>query len=271
MKSNPKYKKPALIPRSILRILEKFKHILELDAEARVIEEFRASRQRTVSSIRSLLILITVPLLVNQLSKIFVINPLIDKFWKQEQVEIFLNSSQEEKALAEFKRFEKQLRFEVLLGKTPELSTNIVENKLEEKAIALVHKYKTKSTNIIANIVADILSLLIFILLCIIGKQQLTTLKLFVDDLFYGLSDSAKAFLIILSTDIFVGYHSPYGWEIVLENILSHFGLPENKSLISLFIATVPVVMDTIFKYWIFRYLNRSSPSAVATYRNMNE
>jgi hypothetical protein len=29
--------------------------------------------------------------------------------------------------------------------------------------------------------------------------------------------------------------------------------------------------MDTIFKYWIFRYLSRMSPSAVATLRNMNE
>jgi hypothetical protein len=26
-----------------------------------------------------------------------------------------------------------------------------------------------------------------------------------------------------------------------------------------------------VIKYWIFRYLNRISPSAVATYRNMNE
>ncbi len=85
------------------------------------------------------------------------------------------------------------------------------------------------------------------------------------------MSDSAKAFFIILATNIFVGYHSSYGWEIFLAEILQHFGLPENKSLISLFIATVPVIMDTIFKYWIFRYLNRSSPSAVATYRNMNE
>lgn len=108
-------------------------------------------------------------------------------------------------------------------------------------------------------------------MLCIFGKQQFTTLKLFANDLFYSFSDSAKAFLIIISTDIFIGYHSPYGWEIILKNILSHLGLPENKSFISLFIATVPVIMDTIFKYWIFRYLNRSSPSTVATYRNMNE
>jgi len=37
------------------------------------------------------------------------------------------------------------------------------------------------------------------------------------------------------------------------------------------FIATIPVILDTLFKYWIFRYLNRLSPSAVATYRTMNE
>jgi hypothetical protein len=29
-------------------------------------------------------------------------------------------------------------------------------------------------------------------------------------------------------------------------------------------------VLATIFKYWIFRYLNRVSPSAVATLRGMD-
>jgi lipoprotein signal peptidase len=56
-----------------------------------------------------------------------------------------------------------------------------------------------------------------------------------------------------------------------LKGDLKRFGFPENKGFIFLFIATVPVIADTIFKYWIFRYLNRSSPSAVATYHNMNE
>jgi len=47
--------------------------------------------------------------------------------------------------------------------------------------------------------------------------------------------------------------------------------LPENRDLIFLFIATFPVLLDTVFKYWIFRYLNQVSPSAVATYHEMNE
>jgi hypothetical protein len=91
------------------------------------------------------------------------------------------------------------------------------------------------------------------------------------DDVIYGLSDSAKAFVIILFTDVFVGFHSPHGWEVILEGVSRHLGLPENRQFIFLFIATFPVILDTVFKYWIFRYLNRSSPSAVATYKNMNE
>lgn len=103
------------------------------------------------------------------------------------------------------------------------------------------------------------------------SQEEIQLLKSFIDEVVYGISDSAKAFIIILFTDIFVGFHSPHGWEVILESISRHFGIPENRSFIFLFIATFPVILDTIFKYWIFRYLNRISPSAVATYRNMNE
>jgi hypothetical protein len=58
---------------------------------------------------------------------------------------------------------------------------------------------------------------------------------------------------------------------VVMRNVLEHFGLPRNDEFIDMFIATFPVMLDTVFKYWIFRYLNQVSPSAVATYRNMNE
>ncbi|MGB3571772.1 MAG: proton extrusion protein PcxA, partial [Phormidesmis sp.] len=102
-------------------------------------------------------------------------------------------------------------------------------------------------------------------------KDQVATLKSFIDEIVYGLSDSAKAFIIILLTDTFVGFHSPHGWEVLLEGVADHLGLPANRNFIFLFIATFPVILDTVFKYWIFRYLNRISPSAVATYKTMNE
>ncbi|WP_337884431.1 CemA family protein [Fischerella thermalis] len=261
----------SFIPRSILRTIGKFQQTLDPDAETKVIEEFRASRRQTISSIRFLLILIVVPLLINQLSRNFVITPLVEKFWNPQESDVFINSSQEEKALAELKRFEQGLYFEARIGKIPALSSEVLQKKLKEKAIAISEENKIESINAVTNIFADILTAITLIILILTGKQQLSILRSFAGDITYSLSDSAKAFLIILSTDIFVGFHSPYGWEIILGSTLKHYGLPENKSLISLFIATVPVIMDTIFKYWIFRYLNRSSPSAVATYRNMNE
>ena len=91
------------------------------------------------------------------------------------------------------------------------------------------------------------------------------------DDIVYGLSDSAKAFIIILLTDVFVGFRSPHGWEVILEGIADHLDVPANRSLIFLFIATSPVILDSIFKYWVFRYLSRISPSALATLKTMNE
>jgi len=44
----------------------------------------------------------------------------------------------------------------------------------------------------------------------------------------------------------------------------NHLGLPQRENFVLLFIATFRVILATIFKYWIFRYLNRVSPSSVA-------
>ena len=102
-------------------------------------------------------------------------------------------------------------------------------------------------------------------------KPQIIILKSFLTESIYSLSDTTKSFLLILGTDLLVGFHSPRGWEICLELILRHLGFPENQDFIYLFVATFPVLLDTVFKYWIFRYLNQISPSTVATYHSMIE
>jgi hypothetical protein len=142
---------------------------------------------------------------------------------------------------------------------------------MKEKAQEIAEEFWSQSSNAIKNVFADIFSVAAFIWLLFISKSSISVLKDFLDHIVYGLSDSAKAFIIILFTDVFVGFHSPHGWEVILEGLSRHWGLPANRDFIFLFIATFPVILDTIFKYWIFRYLNRISPSAVATYHNMNE
>nr|YP_010904254.1 envelope membrane protein [Catenella fusiformis]WCH57505.1 envelope membrane protein [Catenella fusiformis] len=263
--------KTGIIPRSISKLFEKFKRELDPNAEVEALEEFKVSRYQTVASVKYLLCLFIVPILVNQLSKSFVFGPCINYIWNQQNHSIFLNDSQEERAFAELQRFEEKLHFEILIGKVDDVSPNFVNNKITQKALEVASKYSNESSSAMKNILADVLSSTVFISMLIINKRQFSILKSFINQLIYGLSDTAKAFLIILLTDMFVGFHSPHGWEIIIEAILRHFGLPESRDFIFIFISTFPVILDTIFKYWIFRYLNKISPSAVATYHNMNE
>jgi hypothetical protein len=217
------------------------------------------------------LTLIIVPILTHQVSKTFFIGPVVDHYKAGGETEVFLNINMEEEALEELQRFEERLRFDSLLGFAPKLSSEQMEEKIKDKAVELAEEYRDLGINAIKNVFADLLSLLSFGLVIFYSRQDIVILKSFMDDIVYGLSDSAKAFIIILFTDMFVGFHSPHGWEVILEGVARHLGLPENHDFIFLFIATFPVILDSVIKYWIFRYLNRISPSAVATYRNMNE
>ncbi|BAY59401.1 proton transport protein (plasmid) [Leptolyngbya boryana NIES-2135] len=240
-------------------------------SESKVTAAFQVSRNQTISALRYILLLLLIPLLVNQATKTLVVEPLSQYFENYQQVESRLEGFQEERILQELQNYKNRLRFESLLQGVSENSTSIMEAKLQNKVVDLAEEYRKGNTEVIKNLTADFLALTVFLILILKSQSQLKNLKRFLGQLLAGLSDSAKAFLIILFTDIFVGFHSSYGWDVALNSVLSHYGLPENKQFVGIFIATFPVTLDAIGKYWIFRYLNRLSPSAVVTYRTMNE
>jgi hypothetical protein len=260
-----------LLPRSLLGTLNRITKELDPQAEKEVVKNFRNSKVKTIISLRFILLLILIPLLTNQLSKNFIVGPIVDQVRVKNNAPLFINLDLEEEAFKELERFEQHIKFQALIGMAPALSSEQKEKKIEEKAVELAEEYREESGNAIKNIFADLFSCVAFVVIIVSNKREIEVLKSFMDDVVYGLSDSAKAFIIILFTDVFVGFHSPHGWEVILEGLSRHFGLPENRQFIFLFIATFPVILDAVFKYWIFRYLNRSSPSAVATYKNMNE
>ena len=295
----------SFLPRSILRTLDRFKRELDPKAEDEVVQDFRKSKTKTVVSLKFILLIILIPLLTQQISKNFIVGPLYDRFVGN-ATEVFINVDMEAEALEELQTYEERLKFEKILAvemaelhpdtqenplttegeENPEhspetshphrwhienLSEAEIEAKVREKAGELAEEYQARSADAIKNVFADVFSAIAVVIFLAKSRRQIAIFRTFLDEVVYGLSDSAKAFIIILFTDIFVGFHSPHGWEIILEGISRHLGLPENREFIFLFIATFPVILDTVFKYWIFRYLNRISPSAVATYKNMNE
>lgn len=263
----------GVLPRSIFNTFNRLQIELDPKAEQDVVKNFRNTQRRTIISVRFLLLLIIVPILTHQLSKALVVGPIVDRLFDRnyEKTAVFLNYEMEEEALHELERFEERIKFNNLLGTSELLSPEQLESEITRKAREIAEEFRANSSNAIKNVFADILSVVTFTWLLLVSKREIAVLKEFFDHVVYGLSDSAKAFIIILFTDIFVGFHSPHGWEVILDGISRHWGLPANHDFIFLFIATFPVILDTIFKYWIFRYLNRISPSAVATYHNMNE
>lgn len=266
--------KTGVLPRSFMRTINRIRQEIDPQAnntEEEVIKKFRRSRSKTVVSIYFVLILIIVPLFTHQVTKTFLIAPLVEKYFSNHQQIIFINQDLEEEAILDLRRYEENLHFKSLIGLTPQISEAEIEEKVHDKAEEIAEEYRHHGVDAVGNVFADFCSLLAFAAIIFFCKREIAIVKSFLDEIVYGLSDSAKAFLIILLTDIFVGYHSPHGWEVILEGVSRHLGLPENRDFNFLFIATFPVILDTVLKYWIFRYLNRISPSSVATYKNMNE
>lgn len=176
------------------------------------------------------------------------------------------------------------LEFAELGWRTPELAQQVREQegqrtvldlqiRFQKKSLEIAETYNKQSILAITCLLGDFVTLLTLYILFVIPqmKPQVIILKSFLTESLYSLSDTTKSFLLILGMDLLVGFHSPRGWEIVLESVLRHFGLPENESFILLFVALFPVFLDTVFKYWIFRYLNKISPSTVVTYHSMLE
>ena len=152
-----------------------------------------------------------------------------------------------------------------------ELFSESVQNQLHEKILDLAIHYNEESIESITNFFADLISFSTLCYLFFVLEIQINITKSFLLEVFFGLDDSKKSLFILFLTDLLVGYHSPNIWELFFSSLFDHYGLPESQTTIFLLVATLPVLLDVLFKYLIFRHLNRASPATVATYHAMIE
>ena len=261
---------PDPLPRSLLGVFDSVRRQLDPTSEETLVAGFRRRRDSTLISLRILLLLVLVPLLMQQMSRTYLIAPVVDRFSQDIPLLNYAKPNLEFKAVEQLRVYKAELEFDALVRGDDLPSPEELRERLQSKAIELKEEATVESLHAIKNVFADLVALLSFVVVCLVSRDELRVLRGFLDEVVYGLSDSAKAFGIILFTDVFVGYHSPEGWAVLLESIADHFGIPPHQNFILMFIATFPVILATIFKYWIFRYLNRVSPSSVATLKGMN-
>uniref|UniRef100_UPI0030FF25A4 chloroplast envelope membrane protein n=1 Tax=Equisetum pratense TaxID=231681 RepID=UPI0030FF25A4 len=262
------YESISLVPRSILRTLSRFQLELAGKSSSLVFNEFWLAKYQASASLQYLGCLIILPYTTSYFLENWILKPSITIWWNTAQLRIFLNKVQEEKALEKLQNVEEFLWLNRLLRDPIEEESKNFDTEVYEQTINLVKIYNEDCIGIILHLATDLIRLITVIVLFIVGRKQLAILNSWLQELFYSLSDTMKAFFIILSTDLCIGFHSPHGWEIVISSFLEYLGFSQNTYIISCFVSTFPVILDTVSKYWIFRHLNRISPSIVATYHS---
>nr|QFK69552.1 chloroplast envelope membrane protein [Pogonatum inflexum] len=265
------YESISLIPRSIIRTLYGFQAELTEQSKSLVLQDFQVARYQALASLQYLGCLLFFPWGFSIFFKKCFLEPWIKNWWNTYQLQIFLNSFQEEIALNQFQEVEELIWLDKVMINSLKIDSKDLNIEIHQKTIQLVKTYNEKNIQIILHLLTDITHFVILGGLFFLGKERLIILNSWIQELFYSLSDTMKAFFILLLTDLCIGFHSPHGWEIVIGSFLEHLGFEHNKNIISCFVSTFPVILDTVSKYWIFRHLNRISPSIVATYHTMNE
>nr|YP_009766688.1 envelope membrane protein [Petalostylis labicheoides]QIS97223.1 envelope membrane protein [Petalostylis labicheoides] len=195
----------------------------------------------------------------------------VTNWWNTRQSEIFLNDIQEKNILKKFIELEELFLLDEMIKGYPETRLQNLHVRIYKETLQLIKTYNEDHIHTILHFSTNIICFVILSGYSILGNQELISLNSWVQEFLYNLSDTIKAFSILLLTDLCIGFHSNHGWELMIGYIYKDFGFAHNDQIISGLVSTFPVIIDTILKYWIFRYLNRVSPSLVVIYHSMND
>nr|CUR06098.1 cemA [Acacia restiacea]CUR06188.1 cemA [Acacia restiacea]CUR06642.1 cemA [Acacia scleroclada] len=187
------------------------------------------------------------------------------------QSEIFLNDIQEKSILKKFIELEELLLLDEMIKEYPETRLQNLRIGIYKETIQLIKTHNEDLMNTILHFSTNIICFVILSGYSILGNQELIILNSWVQEFLYNLSDTIKAFSILLVTDFCIGFHSTHGWELMIGSVYKDFGFAHNDQIISGLVSTFPVILDTIFKYLVFGYLNRVSPSLVVIYHSMTD
>nr|YP_010125882.1 chloroplast envelope membrane protein [Chrysojasminum fruticans]YP_011001576.1 envelope membrane protein [Chrysojasminum odoratissimum]YP_011001664.1 envelope membrane protein [Chrysojasminum floridum]QIV67361.1 chloroplast envelope membrane protein [Chrysojasminum fruticans]WPN86848.1 envelope membrane protein [Chrysojasminum odoratissimum]WPN86936.1 envelope membrane protein [Chrysojasminum floridum] len=195
----------------------------------------------------------------------------VTNWWNTGQSEIFLNDIQEKSILEKFIELEEILFLDEMIKEHSETRLQKLGIGIHKETIQLIKIHNEDRIHTILHLSTNIICFVILSGYSIFGNEELVILNSWAQEFLYNLSDTVKAFSILLLTDLCIGFHSPHGWELMIGSVYKDFGFVHNDQMISGLVSTFPVILDTIFKYWIFRYLNRVSPSLVVIYHSMND
>lgn len=258
------------IPRSITRTLDRFQRELTGHSRGLRIADYRLLKYQALASCQFFCVVSLFCWGSAKLWRWLWFQPILKALWTYSHDRLFVNTWQAHLARLDWIKASK-------LDWLNEIST---------VGTRRLHANPWEATDLVASVVTKAMAVaeehawvvlehfwwgVCSLLIAYFGRRRLAIVNSWLQESFYSLNDTMKAFCLILGKDLCIGFHSPHGWEIVIGATIHALGFSPNTALLSLIVSTLPVIIDTILKYWIFRHLNRISPSIVVTYHAMNE
>ena len=163
--------------------------------------------------------------------------------------------------LQNVERNEHMREYEIQMGRAPQLTDKQKIQARIKDAKAIEEKTIKERKKELSNRWTDVAFISAFFM-SFFGRRSAA--KDWIDQTknwFFDLGPANQAFILLLSSDVLVGYHSADGWNTVLESLGEKYGIADNHAAISIFTALVPVGMDVLFKFWVFKYLRKLAPS----------
>nr|YP_009670992.1 chloroplast envelope membrane protein [Passiflora arbelaezii]QCX30271.1 chloroplast envelope membrane protein [Passiflora arbelaezii] len=192
-------------------------------------------------------------------------------WWNTSKSETFFNDTQEKSILAKFIELEELLLLDEMIKEYPEPHLQQFRIEIQKETIEWIKMHNEDHIHTILRFYTNLISFVILSGYYILAKQKLIILNSWVQEFLYNLNDTIKALSILFLSDLFIGFHSTRGWELMIGSVYKDFGFTHNDQILPVLASILPVIVDTIFKYWVFYYLNRISPSLVVIYHSISE
>nr|ATG25870.1 chloroplast envelope membrane protein [Monopsis debilis var. debilis] len=192
-------------------------------------------------------------------------------WWNTEQSETFLNDIEEKRILEKFIELDELLLWDEMIKEDSETHLQNLRIEIHNEKIELIKMHNEDHIHTILHLSTNLISLLILSGYSFFFKKELVILNSWTQEFLYNLNDTTKALSIIFLADLFLGFHSTRGWELIISSVSKDFGFVPNDQILSCLVWILPSILDSIFKYWVFYYLNRVSPSLVVIYHAISE
>ena len=99
----------------LLGVFDRVRNQLDPEAEANVVAGFRRRRDSTLVSLRILLLMILVPLLLQQISRTYVISPVVDRIAPDVPFLSYTKPRLQQSAVASLREYNAEIEFAALL------------------------------------------------------------------------------------------------------------------------------------------------------------